>query len=286
MLANAKINLHLHITGRAENGYHLLDSLVAFTSLSDEISIKPSDSFKLNIAGSTSLSSVCSEQDNLISRATHLLAQHLGIAPHVAIRLLKNIPLAGGLGGGSADAAATLLLLKDIWQIKSNDVLEKIAASLGSDIVACLYNTPVIMRDTGNKILNAPKMPHLHGLLVNPNVQSPTPEVYKTYAQSKRQFSDNIIFPEQFHSAMELCAFLKVHTHNDLTDAAISIAPEIGIVLNALDQIPNKLLARLSGSGATCFALFENAGDAQSGYELIQKAYPDFWAKIITINQA
>jgi len=285
MLANAKINLHLHITGRAENGYHLLDSLVAFTSLSDDISIEPSDKFKLNISGSTSLSSVCSEQDNLISRVTHLLAQHLCIAPHVDIRLLKNIPLAGGLGGGSADAAATLLLLKDIWHIKSNDVLEKIAASLGSDIVACLYNEPIIMSDTGNKILTAPKMPPLHGLLVNPNVQSPTPEVYKAYAKSKRPFSDNIVFPEQFHSAGELCAFLKAHTRNDLTDAAISIAPEIGIVLNALDQIQNKLLSRLSGSGATCFALFENAGDAQNGYEVIKKAYPDFWAKTVTINQ-
>lgn len=285
MLANAKINLHLHITGRAENGYHLLDSLVAFTSLSDDISIAPSDRFKLNISGSTTLSSVCSEQDNLISRVTHLLAHHLGIAPHVDIRLLKNIPLAGGLGGGSADAAATLLLLKDIWHIKSNDVLEKIAASLGSDIVACLYNDPVIMRDTGNKILTAPKMPPLHGILVNPNVQSPTPEVYKAYAQSKHPFSDNIVFPEQFHSAGELCAFLKADTRNDLTDAAITIAPEIGIVLNALDQIPNKLLSRLSGSGATCFALFENAGDAQSGYEVIKKAHPDFWAKTVTINQ-
>ncbi len=284
MLANAKINLHLHITGRAENGYHFLDSLVAFTSLCDDINIEPSDRFKLNISGLTSLSSACSEQDNLISRVTHLLSDHIGIAPHVDIHLLKKIPLAGGLGGGSADAAATLLLLKDLWHIKSDDVLEKIAASLGSDIVACLYNSPVIMRETGNKILAAPKMPKLYGLLVNPNAASPTPAVYRAYAQSQRPFSDTIVFPDQFYSAKELCAFLKEQTRNDLTDAAITIAPEIKTVLNALDQLPNNLLARLSGSGATCFALFDNEEDAQRGYEIIKKNHPYFWVETVLIN--
>ena len=284
MLAPAKINLHLHITGRAENGYHLLDSLVAFTSLSDELHIQSSDTFKLNISGNTELSSACAEDDNLISRVTHLLAKNLGIAPNVTIDLIKNIPLAGGLGGGSADAAATLHLLKNHWNIKSNDMLETVASALGSDIVACLHNKPVIMRGTGNTILNAPQMPKLYGLLANPNVPCSTPDVYKKYAQGGQTFSSDITFPEKFNSAIELCSFLKQYTRNDLTDAAIAVAPHIKPVLDALNHLPNCLLSRLSGSGATCFALFENAEHAQTGRAQMKKDYPYLWVEIVEIN--
>jgi 4-diphosphocytidyl-2-C-methyl-D-erythritol kinase len=281
MLAKAKINLHLHITGRAENGYHQLDSLVAFTSLHDEIQIKPSDKFQLNISG---LSANCSEEDNLITRAAHLLAKHENISPHIQIDLVKNIPLAGGLGGGSADAAATLTSLKKLWNISSDDVIESIAASLGSDIVACLNNKPVVMRGTGNTILPAPHMPTLFGVLVNPNVACSTPEVYKVYAQSHRAFSTDIQFPDQFESALSLCAFLRQNTRNDLTEAAITIAPDIKDVLESLDKIPDCLLARLSGSGATCFALFDSESNAQECYTKIQHSHPNWWINQVTIN--
>lgn len=284
--ALAKINLHLHITGRADNGYHLLDSLVAFTSLGDDIQITPSDKFQLNISGNMTLASSCAEQDNLISRVTHLLAQHLGIAPNVQIDLFKRIPLAGGLGGGSADAATTLLLLKEIWNIPSHDALETVAASLGSDITACLYNKPVVMRETGNKIMPAPSMPTLYGILANPNVSSPTPTVYKTYAESKVAFSEDIQFPENFQSIASLCDFLKEHTRNDLTDAAIAIAPEIKPTLDALEQLPDCRLARLSGSGATCFALFESEAQANTAYVQMTQNHPNLWAEQVQINHS
>lgn len=278
MLAPAKINLHLHITGRAENGYHLLDSLVAFTSLCDEIHIGPSDTFKLDLSGNTSLSASCTQQDNLVSRAAYALAAHTGLAPHIHIELLKKIPLAGGLGGGSADAAATLRLLKEQWKIESDEILKTVAASLGSDIVACLYNKPVIMRETGNTLLPAPTLPKLYGLLANPNLPCPTPEVYKAYTQMQPPFSHNTIFPDKFDSAIELCAFLRENTRNDLTNAAISVAPPIKTVLQSLNQIPNCLLSRLSGSGATCFALFESAPHAREGLLQMRKDHPDIWA--------
>ncbi|HAJ90386.1 MAG TPA: 4-(cytidine 5'-diphospho)-2-C-methyl-D-erythritol kinase [Rhodospirillaceae bacterium] len=283
-LALAKINLYLHMTGRAENGYHYLDSLVVFTSLYDGIQINSSDKFHLNITGNDDLSANCDEQDNLIYRAAHLLAQHLGIAPNVHIELTKNIPLAGGLGGGSADAAATLLLLKELWHIPNHDIVENVAALLGSDIVACLHNKPVIMRETGNMILPAPQLPPLSGLLINPNVPCPTPDVYKAYANSKAAFSENILFPPHFASAASLCDFLNQHTHNDLTASAIKVAPPIKSVLDEMEKLPHVLLSRLSGSGATCFAIFSTAEDAQESSLKMQTNHPDWWVKTISIH--
>lgn len=285
MLTRAKINLHLHITGRAENGYHLLDSLVAFTSIADDIQITPSDKFQLNITGNTNLSAACAEQDNLITRVTRLLAEHQDIQPHVQINLTKNIPLAGGLGGGSADAAATLLLLQDIWNISSDDIIQNIATKLGSDIVACLYNGPVIMRDTGNTILPAPTMPEIYGVLVNPNVACSTPEVYQIYAQSNQDFSEDIQFPEMFSSINELTDFLNQHTRNDLTDAAIKVAPVIRTVLDELADTPDCLLARLSGSGATCYGLFETDNKAQEASLKLKTLHPEWWIAPTIINK-
>ncbi len=279
--ASAKINLHLHITGRADDGYHHLDSLVAFTGLKDEITIRPSDKFALHISGKAI---DCSAQDNLISRATHSLASQFKVAPNINVNLVKNIPLAAGLGGGSADAATTLLLLKEFWNITSNTAVKDIAASLGSDIVACLYGKPVIMRETGNNILPAPKLPKLYVLLVNPNVACPTPHVYKNYAAATHQFSNDIVFPASFDTAKSLCAFLSVNTTNDLTDAAIEVAPEIQTVLTELEALQNCLLTRLSGSGATCFALFDTVDATNECAAIIKKNHPQWWVMPTTIN--
>ncbi|MBL8641050.1 MAG: 4-(cytidine 5'-diphospho)-2-C-methyl-D-erythritol kinase [Alphaproteobacteria bacterium] len=270
MLARAKINLHLHITGRADNGYHLLDSLVVFTSLADEIQIRSSDHYDLKIherMGSQPLSST----DNLVTRATYLLAHHLGIPPYVSIDLFKNIPLSAGLGGGSADAAAILTLLKKHWKLESDDLLQLVAASLGSDILACLYNVPVIMRETGNKLIPAPSIPKLYALLVNPNMPCPTPAAYRIYAENNSQFSNKVAFPDEFRSPDSLCRFLKDHTRNDLTEAAISLVPQIKNILDWLSVYPDCLLARLSGSGATCFGLFAEKEHAEkAGQDIIK----------------
>ena len=276
--AYAKINLHLHITDRADNGYHLLDSLVAFTSLHDELRIKTSEHFQLDIKGNIGLLDDCPQDDNLVTRACHFLAQHAGIPPNADIELFKNIPLAAGLGGGSADAAITLLMLRNVWHIDvSDNDLHLLASQLGSDIAACLKQKPVILRGTGNHLLPAPQLPSFHVLLINPNVACSTPQVYKDYEQSKHSFSNEIMFPDAFTTIKELCDFLNQHTHNDLTAAAIQNAPIIEQVLKEMNALPNQLLTRLSGSGATCFSIFENETDAQAAARQIEKAHPEWW---------
>jgi 4-diphosphocytidyl-2-C-methyl-D-erythritol kinase len=285
--ARAKINLHLHITGRAENNYHLLDSLVAFTDIKDTIEITAADKYIFSVTGDfeKNLCASSSAQDNLITRAALALSTHYHLSPNFHITLNKSIPLGAGLGGGSADAAATLKALCDFWNIpRDNTVLHTIAGNLGSDIAACLSDTPVIMRDTGNTLLPAPKMPQIFAVLVNPNTSCPTPLVYQTYAKLGADFSDPITFPETFQSARALCNFLNSGTHNDLTEAAIAVNPDVATVLNALNTVDDCALARLSGSGSTCFALFESRLSAEKASEIIKINNPDWWVRVTSVN--
>lgn len=292
--APAKINLHLHITGRADNGYHHLDSLVVFTDVVDHLTFSPADSCansgerglcSLEVAGDTTfaqhLKTDCNDQDNLIVRAAHHLAEYLSLhalAP-VNIRLEKHIPLGGGLGGGSSDAATTLLGLNRSWNAQlSVETLHQMAAKMGSDIAACLTApTPILLRDTGNTLLPAPKMPECYLVLVNPMSSSPTPAVYKRFAQNSTPFSSPIVFPDSFATVQDLCSFLKEHTQNDLTAAAESINPDITGVLHALATCREALLTRLSGSGSTCYAIFANKTAAHQAATELQRHYPDWW---------
>lgn len=287
VIARAKINLHLHITGRAENGYHHLDSLVAFSDISDSISIIAANDYKLSLCGdfSDDLQIHSSPDDNLVTRATNLLSAHFGQNPYVHITLDKTIPLGAGLGGGSADAAAVLLSLRDFWNLPASDsLLHSLASQMGSDIAACLHPHPIIMRDTGNVLLPAPKMPELHAILVNPKTPCPTPQVYKTYAASGAMFSDNITFPDTFKTVGDMCKFLNTYTRNDLTDAAISTNPDIKRVLDALHQTSDALLIRLSGSGSTCFAIFDTQSAAIAAQKQIQTKNPDWWVRVSILN--
>lgn len=284
--APAKINLHLHITGRLENGYHTLDSLVAFTNYCDDINVTVSDAFSLDIIDSTGkeISLDCDISNNLISRATYKLAEKCHFQPNIAIKLTKRIPLAAGLGGGSADAAAILIALKDLWpRITPKDLIE-VAATLGSDIVACLHQSPVIMRDVGNTLISAPHLPKLYGILVNPNTPCSTPLVYKTYAQNKANFSKDVIFPESFNSTESLYDFLNEKTSNDLTAAAVQTAPIIDTVLHEIRNTPNCRLSRLSGSGATCFGFFDQEDQAIEAVRIIKETHQDWWAVPVIIN--
>jgi 4-diphosphocytidyl-2-C-methyl-D-erythritol kinase len=289
--ARAKINLHLHITGRRNDGFHLLDSLVAFTNLCDHLRVTTEPSYHLRIDGQpafkTTLLNDCPMDDNLITRATRLLSDHFTIPPHVGIDLTKSIPLGAGLGGGSADAAATLKMLCTFWNLKASDnLLVSLASQMGSDIVACLNDAPVIMRDTGSIIFPAPKFPMLYGLLVNPNTPCPTPAVYKYVRETQKTFSKDSIFPAQFVTGHDLCTFLNTHTHNDLTDAAIAVNPDVRYVLNALEKMPDCQLARLSGSGSTCFGIFENEDISNKARDSLQKDHPEWWVKTVRINES
>lgn len=280
--ARAKINLHLHITGRREDGYHLLDSLVARLSLADKLKISAATSYQFS---SIRLSCDCSTEDNLVTRAMRLVTSHTATVPHIKIELEKNIPSGAGLGGGSTDAATTLLALNEFWNLNlSIEKLHDFAAQLGSDIAACLPERPVIMRDTGNTLLPAPKMPELYGVLVAPPTPCPTPLVYKTYAASGKSFSSPVSFPDKFYTSKDCCDFLKKHTHNDLTEAAIEVNPDVGNVLNRLEECNDPLLVRMSGSGSSCYALFNDEDTAIKQSYAIGKTNPDWFIKAIRVE--
>lgn len=279
--APAKINLHLHITGRRDDGYHILDSLVAFTNLYDTIEIRDSSQFELN----TNNVPHCPIEDNLVTRAVHLMCNHFKIEPHIHIDLTKAIPVGAGLGGGSADAAAALLGLRDYLKLDAPDtLLQKFASELGSDIVACLQDKPIVMRDTGNTLLPAPTFPNLYAVLVAPQPLCPTPLVYKAYQELGYPFSQNIIFPNAFDTAQSFCNFLNNQTQNDLTAAAMTINPDVKTVLDELENLEDGLLTRLSGSGSSCFTIFKNENTAIKQSQIIQKNHPEWSVKAIKIN--
>ncbi len=268
------------MTGRRDDGYHNLDSLVVFTDLYDVLKIEDAPSYHLTINNSED----CSVENNLVTQATHLIAEHFKIQPRLLIDLTKNIPLGAGLGGGSADAAAILLMLNDYWNLQASPaLLEKFASALGSDIVACLKQKPVIMRETGNILCPAPQFPTLYGILVHPRTPCATPWVYKTYAISNSKFSTIVKFPENFKTSQEFCDFLKSETRNDLTAAAIAINPDVDLVLSALNNLDDTLLTRMSGSGSTCFAIFATKEKAIQHSQTIQKNNPEWWVKPVTI---
>lgn len=274
-IAHAKINLALHVTGQREDGYHLLDSLVVFTEFGDSLSISeannPSSLVSLKIDGPFSEGLECGA-NNLVSRSALSLGYEMtklsGKPLPVEIKLTKNLPIASGIGGGSADAAATLLALSEFWN--SDIDLIPIAEKLGADIPMCLHAKPLRAQGIGDEIsLLETKNPH-HIIMINPNVEVSTPTIFKhlTDKQNAPMFVDAI-------KAMPSIA--EVGTlRNDLQEAAIEIEPVIQTVLNAIEQTDSNLV-RMSGSGATCFGLYDSLQEAQKAVGLIKSQYPTWW---------
>lgn len=255
--AHAKINLHLHVTGRRADGYHLLDSLVVFAEAHDLVEVAPADELSLAIVGPQA-GSLAAEPDNLVLRAARRLAAHAGIAPRAALTLTKNLPVASGIGGGSADAAAALRLLARHWGVAPLPAAEALA--LGADVPVCFAGLPRVMRGIGEELSPAPALPTAGLLLVNPAVAVATPAVFKARSAP---FRPAATLPAGWTSAAALAADLAALS-NDLEAPAISIAPAIADVLAALRALPGALLARMSGSGATCFALFADPAAARA----------------------
>ena len=258
MLAPAKINLWLNVVGRRPDGYHLLDSLVAFTDLADEIEASPSDRLSLTVEGPFA-ATLNGEADNLVLKAVRLLADRAGVSPRVALRLRKRIPVAAGLGGGSADAAAVLRLLIELWRVALPvEELFDLAAFLGADVPMCLAGRAALVSGVGERLAPAPPLPPCAILLVNPGIPLPTPQVF---AQRQGTFSQARAV-RRWTDVASFAATLAEHG-NDLTDAAVALRPEIGSVLACLRATEGVLHAAMSGSGATCFALYESSRLAQ-----------------------
>lgn len=272
--APAKVNLYLHVTGRRDDGYHLLDSLVAFVDIGDRLRVEPAAALSLVVDGPEAGGLVSVGDDNLVLRAARLLADRAGITAGAALHLDKHLPVAAGIGGGSSDAAAALLALKRLWRISLEDeALYALAAKLGADIPACLYGRAVWVGGIGERLESAGPLPDAGILLVNPRRALPTAAVF---AARRGPFSHVGRFAPMPSKGSALADALTPR-RNDLTEAAIGLVPEIAAALARLGRLPGSLLARMSGSGATCFALFANRAGAEEARALVAAAEPRWW---------
>ncbi|CAN5904944.1 4-(cytidine 5'-diphospho)-2-C-methyl-D-erythritol kinase [soil metagenome] len=267
--AHAKVNLWLNVVGRRADGYHLLDSLVAFVDLADDVEVRQADGLSLTLDGPLG-DSLAADTDNLVLKAARLLADRAGVSPRAAIRLTKRVPVAAGLGGGSADAAAVLHELVDLWRVAlPQEELFDLAARLGADVPMCLAGRTAHVSGVGEQLRLAPPLPACAILLVNPRVALSTRDVF---AARQSAFSTARAITRPWRDLPNFAAALS-ERGNDLTAAAIALAPVVGDVLAALDRSAGVRHAGMSGSGATCFALYDGLDPARRA----QVALPAGW---------
>lgn len=261
--APAKVNLTLHVTGQRADGYHLLDSLVVFADVGDRVSLRAAEGLDLRITGPQAGALPVSD-DNLVLRAARLMGGQ------AAITLEKALPVASGIGGGSADAAATLRALVRLGRALPDAAQ---VLTLGADVPVCLRGEAVRMQGVGEVLSPVPELPEAWLVLVNPGVGVATPQVFRGLA-----CKDNPPMPDlpPLPSAAALAAFLG-QMRNDMEAPALALAPVIGTVKSALAAQPGCLLARMSGSGATCFGLFADSAAASAAAQAVQAAQPGWW---------
>lgn len=262
VLAPAKVNLTLHITGQRPDGYHLLDSLVAFADLGDHLSFAPAATNSLQITGPFA-SGVPTDHHNSVLKAAGLVG-----ASH-CISLEKNLPHGAGIGGGSADAAAVLRY----FGVTEN------AASLGADVPVCLRSTVQRMRGIGDILTPVVDLPSLTAVLVNPGVHVSTPEVFGGLGQKENAPMPDLL--PAFSSTGDLITWLG-SMRNDLQSPACSQLPSICDVIGALSRVSP--LARMSGSGGTCFGLFETRQQADRAAQDLAREHPDWWVQSVALS--
>jgi 4-diphosphocytidyl-2-C-methyl-D-erythritol kinase len=269
--APAKVNLYLRVTGRRADGYHLLDSLVVFAGAGDLLRATPADALALHVEGPFA-AGLTGEPDNLVLRAARALAAEAGVPARARLVLHKNLPVASGIGGGSADAAAALRLLSRLWDLRPDpSVMARLALSLGADIPVCLAGRASRMSGIGEQLTAAPHLPECGILLVNPGVAVATADVFRA---RHGDWSSPARLAAAWSDAPSMADDLR-SLRNDLEPAAVALQPAIGEVLAVLAVMPSCLLARMSGSGATCFGLFETpeaAARAAAGMR-----HPSWW---------
>ncbi|MVW55737.1 4-(cytidine 5'-diphospho)-2-C-methyl-D-erythritol kinase [Sphingomonas sp. MAH-6] len=266
--AYAKINLALHVRRRRADGYHDLETLFAFCTDGDKLTVEPADTLSLAIEGPFG-EGLSVGEDNLVLRAAHALRKACGTAGGAAIRLDKRLPIASGIGGGSADAAAALRLLVRLWGVAMpQSSLHEIAAGLGADVPACLVSKSLRGEGVGDALdlLDDAPLRGMPVLLVNPRVPVPTGPVFKGWDGIDRG---------PLGGGDPLAAALA--GRNDLEAPAIAMQPVIADTIAALAAMPGVMLARMSGSGATCFALFGTAEERNGARDAIENHFPQWW---------
>jgi 4-diphosphocytidyl-2-C-methyl-D-erythritol kinase len=265
--ARAKINLYLHVLGRRKDGYHELDSLFVFADIADVVEIRPAKSLRLKLKGPFA-KDLPVKDDNLILRAARLLSDAVEIKPQAAITLTKNLPIAAGLGGGSADAAAVFRALVRFWEIPQKAVdLTLLGLGLGADVPACLLSEPCFVGGIGELIEPSPKLPALPMILVNPGIALATASVFSARNQ---RFSKSARFSSAPGTLKELFSALQ-RRRNDLEKPAVALCPAVADVLKAIEATEGCRLARMSGSGATCFGLYDDMATAEQAASVLRR---------------
>lgn len=274
--ARAKVNLALHVTGQRDDGYHLLDSVVVFSDYGDEITVSrrtDGNEHKLSITGPFS-DGLETTDDNLVLKAVKLFGADL---PALDLSLVKKLPVASGIGGGSADAAATMLAISELLGCPhptSSDLL-----SLGADVPVCVHGcskgSAIHMRGIGETLCELPKIPALSLLLVNPLVQVSTPAIFTSLKRKDNPPLKEI--PPSFDHQQSLVEWLQ-QSRNDLQHPAILNCADVQTCLNAIAECDGILLSRMSGSGATCFGLFADEQTAEKAANHLSETHANWWA--------
>ena len=277
-LAPAKVNLFLHVGPVDADGYHPLASLVAFADVGDGVSVAPAERLSLTVTGAFA-GGLAGEGDNLVLRAVRALAQTAGVAePALAFMLDKRLPIAAGLGGGSSDAGAALKLSRDALNLSLDDeALAEVAATVGADGPMCLHARAAWAEGRGDVLTFEPALPPLPAVLINPGAPSPTGAVYRAYDAGPPAAADRPAPPPSW--TLDAVLDWLAAQRNDLQGPAVALEPAIGEALTAAAALPGVRLARMSGSGATVFALFDTAAAAAAAARDLSAGRPDWWVK-------
>ena len=273
-LAPAKVNLALHVTGRRPDGYHLLDSIAVFADIGDRIEIEPAERLDLSVSGRFAVHAPGDPTD-LAWRAASSFFEHTGLPPRAAIQVEKNIPAGAGLGGGSADAAAVLLALNEVFGTKVRaEELRAVGITLGADVPMCLAGCALRAGGIGEDISSLKGFPALPMVLVWPGRPVSTAEVFRSLV---RRDNSPLSDPPPMRTPTEVASWLTA-CRNDLELPALAIAPEIGQALAALRATDGCLHARMSGSGSSCFGLYAEPAAALAAAKVIGRKQPDWWS--------
>lgn len=282
--APAKINLALHITRRREDGYHELESLIVFAEVGDNLEAEPADVDSLTISGPFA-EGLESGSSNLVLKAVSAFRSrwpHL-IPAGIKLHLIKNLPVASGIGGGSADAAAVLRMLVEMAAEKPPLAeLMEIATKLGADVPCCFVSRPLVASGIGEILAPVSSFPPLYIVLANPGVGVATADVFRRLEST--QNAPLPILPQALTTSAELGTWL-AETRNDLEPSAVAQVPAIGALVEDMAGLPGAIMARMSGSGATCFALFSSAEQAHSAAQKLQALYPEYWVAAAPLIQ-
>ncbi len=288
MIAPAKLNLFLHVAPPRPDGLHELFSLAVFTDFGDEVAITNASRLGLTIEGPFADDLSTNTSDNLawlaaLSLETWCANNNLD-NNGAAICLTKNLPVASGIGGGSSDAASTLLELASHWKLSiGDDELHEIAISLGADVPVCLHQKPAWMTGVGDKVVAGPSIPNLPVVLVNPQMPLSTRDVYLEFdrldSQGTEIISNNL--PIEFPTLDSFFEFIR-ERNNDLEVAAKALEPSIDLVLHELD-LSNAAITRMSGSGATCFGIYDEQDKAERSAKSIKSKHPDWWVNLTVL---